>query len=90
MNADGSCANDILETITYSSDFDVYDIRNSSDDTFPLETYQAYLEDPSVMKAIGANIEYLECSDVVYSDFYTTGDRTSTQMINELQEVTSP
>ena len=90
MDADGSCTNDILEIIIYSSDFDVYDIRKGSDDTFPLETYQAYLEDPSVMKAIGANIAYLECSDVVYSDFYTTGDRASIQMISELQEVTSP
>lgn len=88
MNADGECYTDILETIAYSSDFNVYDLRNDGwDDTFPLETYQTYLEDPSIMKAIGANIDYLECSDVVYSDFYTTGDRTSIQLI---REVTSP
>jgi len=87
MNADSECYTDILETIAYSSDFNVYDLRNGWDDTFPLETYQTYLEDPSIMKAIGANIDYLECSDVVYSDFYTTGDRMSIQLI---REVTSP
>ena len=89
MDADSECSTDIIETIYYSSDFNLYDLRKGWDDTFPLEIYQTYLEDPSIMKAIGANREYLECSDVVYSDFYTTGDRTSIQMISELQEVTS-
>jgi len=90
MDAIGICDNNILGGVVDSSDFNVYDLRKGSGDTFPLETFQTYLRDPSVMTAIGANKKYQECSDVVNSDFYATGDSTSIQMVSELQGFTSP
>jgi carboxypeptidase D len=40
------------------SDFDVYDIREPSDDPHPPATYSTYLTTSSVVKAIGAQSTY--------------------------------
>lgn len=43
------------------------------------------------MKALGVdqNATYRECSLLVENNFNTTGDRTSTQIIGEVHDVTS-
>lgn len=55
-------------------DFDVYDIRQPSNDPYPPETYVDYLHQPSVTSAIGAKATYTECPNSVYNKFSNTGD----------------
>ena len=57
-----------------SYDFDVYDIREPSNDPYPPSTYQTWLQTASVMKAIGAKVKYTECANGPYNAFATTGD----------------
>jgi carboxypeptidase D len=60
----------------YYPDFDYYDIRAPSDDPFPPATYISYLNDPAVMKAIGANpdIVFTDCSEAIDVPFSADGD----------------
>lgn len=58
----------------YSEDFDYYDIRQPASSLFPPETYVAYLQDPTIQKAIGAKVRYEECSDAVHTPFSLNGD----------------
>jgi hypothetical protein len=59
---------------------DSYDIRqrgNDSTQLTPLDTYQAWLNDPAIMNAIGARGNYTECSTTNIPDqFDSTGDRS--------------
>lgn len=57
-----------------ADDFDVYDVRRSSDNPEPPSTYSDYLADDAVKKAIGARSEYSECANAASSKFSTTGD----------------
>jgi len=73
-NADNTCYNDIEGPLSEVADFDVYDIREPSNDPYPPETYTSYLANPSVTKAIGALATYTECPDAPYNKFSSTGD----------------
>jgi len=72
----------------YYPDFDYYDIRAPSDDPFPPATYIAYLNDPAIVKAIGANpsVVFTDCSDPADLPFATDGD-TARSFIPSLSSV---
>jgi len=72
--ADNICDDQIYANITSTTDFDVFDLRAPSNDPNPPSTYSTYLLQPAVMKAIGARVNYTECSDAVYQPFNTTAD----------------
>ena len=69
-----------------SYDFDVYDIRQPSNDPFPPKTYSTYLTDPSVVKAIGAKSKYQECPTGILQMFNNTGDN-SRPFLSQLSDV---
>lgn len=73
-NADNTCYNDIEGPLSELADFDVYDIREPSNDPYPPETYISYLQSSKVMTAIGAKSTYAECPDAPYEKFAGTGD----------------
>ena len=81
-SADNTCYNDIEGPLSETTsqggaaayDFDVYDIREPSNDPYPPETYSSYLLQPSVTSAIGAKATYTECPDAPYEKFASTGD----------------
>lgn len=54
-----------------------YDIRTSitTKDTYPPSDYMLYLAKPEVMKAIGAQQNYVNCSMDTNSLFYINGDK---------------
>jgi carboxypeptidase C (cathepsin A) len=76
VTADNTCYNDIEGPLSGVADFDVYDIREPSNDPYPPETYVSYLQSSSVMSAIGAKSTYAECPDAPYEKFANTGDGT--------------
>ena len=61
-------------------DRDIDDLRQSADapDPFPPEYYVAFLQNATVMRAIGAEVVYSECSDPVGDNFGRTGDDART------------
>ena len=73
-NADNACYNDIEGPLSQAANFDVYDIREPSNDPYPPETYVTYLQSSAVVKAIGAKSTYQECPNAPYNKFSTTGD----------------
>lgn len=73
-NAESTCYNDIEGPLSQIGDFDVYDIREPSNDPYPPETYVTYLQSSAVMTAIGAKSTYAECPDAPYEKFSNTGD----------------
>ena len=73
-SADNTCYNDIEGPLSEVADFDVYDIREPSNDPYPPETYVTYLQSSAVMSAIGAQSTYTECPDAPYEKFANTGD----------------
>jgi carboxypeptidase C (cathepsin A) len=73
-NAENVCYNEIEGAITQMADFDVYDVREPSQDPYPPSTYSTYLTESSVMKAIGAKQTYQECPNGPYDKFANTGD----------------
>ena len=73
-NADNTCYNDIEGPLSQAANFDVYDIREPSNDPYPPETYVTYLQSSAVVKAIGAKSIYQECPNAPYNKFSTTGD----------------
>ncbi|KAG8629467.1 hypothetical protein KVT40_003332 [Elsinoe batatas] len=73
-NAQNVCYNAIEGPLSSTGDFDVYDVREPSDDPYPPATYSSYLTNPSVVKAIGAQSTYQECPDGPYQKFSNTGD----------------
>lgn len=73
LNADNACY-EYVEGVVEAMDFDVYDIRQPSNDPYPPETYVAYLQRPDIMKAIGAQVTYGECPDDPYYLIANTGD----------------
>ena len=76
-SADNTCYNDIEGPLSSVGDFDVYDIREPSNDPYPPETYVTYLQSSEVMSAIGAQSTYSECPDAPYEKFTSTGDGMS-------------
>ena len=77
MNADNVCYGGIEGPLTTVADFDVYDVRAPSADPNPPQTYVSYLQDPAVVKAIGAQSKYQECPNAPYNKFAATGDGVS-------------
>lgn len=85
QNSDSTCYNDIEGPLSSSTsnggvalyDFDVYDIREPSQDPYPPSTYKTYLTTASVVKAIGAKSTYQECPTAQYNKFSSTGDSKS-------------
>jgi carboxypeptidase C (cathepsin A) len=73
-NADNTCYNDIESPLSEVANFDVYDIREPSNDPYPPETYVSYLQSSAVMSAIGAQSTYAECPDAPYEKFASSGD----------------
>ncbi|KAA8568289.1 hypothetical protein EYC84_007325 [Monilinia fructicola] len=73
VKADDTCYNDIEGPLS-NGNFDVYDIREPSNDPYPPETYATYLQSAAVVKAIGAKSTYQECPDAPYEKFAATGD----------------
>lgn len=72
-NAETACYNAIEGPLS-EGDFDVYDIREPSNDAYPPETYVSYLQSSAVVKAIGAKSTYQECPNAPYQKFSSTGD----------------
>ncbi|KAM0205557.1 hypothetical protein ACHAQI_009117 [Fusarium lateritium] len=85
-NADDVCSSAIESPLEQLADFDVYDIRASSDDAFPPATYATYLQTSAVMKAIGAQTTYGECPNAPYNKFIASGDR-GRSFLHTLSEV---
>ncbi|KAI9847248.1 MAG: hypothetical protein M1838_000962 [Thelocarpon superellum] len=79
-NAQQTCYSEIEGALTQVGDFDVYDVRAPSNDPNPPETYSSYLSSSSVMKAIGAQSSYTECSNPVGNQFSETGDNSRTYL----------
>ncbi|KAJ9194454.1 hypothetical protein DTO164E3_7339 [Paecilomyces variotii] len=79
-NASTTCGSEIEQRIIDSADFDVYDVRQPSNDPYPPATYSSYLQKADVVKAIGAKTAYQECSYAVSSDFQGTGDASRTYL----------
>lgn len=75
-DADNACYQYIEGPLSEVADFDVYDIREPSNDPYPPETYVSYLQSSAVMSAIGAQSTYAECPDSPYEKFANTGDGT--------------
>lgn len=85
-SAQTTCYNGIEGPLTQIGDFDVYDIREPSNDPYPPATYSAYLSQASVQAAIGAKQQYQECPDAAYNKFSTTGD-DSRSTLSQLSSV---
>jgi carboxypeptidase D len=77
QNADSVCYDNIEGPISNSDDWDVYDIREPSNDPYPPSTYSTYLSKSAVVKAIGAQTSYQECPNAPYNKFASTGDSKS-------------
>lgn len=77
-NADESCYENVEGLVESGPpdypDFDVYDIREPSDDPYPPEIYVSYLQRTDIMDAIGAQVTYEECPDAPYYKIADTGD----------------
>ena len=74
VQASNACYNGIEGPISGGANFDVYDVRQGSNDPYPPETYATYLQSASVRQAIGAQTTYQECPNGPYSKFSSTGD----------------
>jgi carboxypeptidase C (cathepsin A) len=72
-NAENTCYDGIEGPIS-EGNFDVYDVREPSNDPYPPETYATYLTQSSVVSAIGAKTTYQECPNAPYNKFSSTGD----------------
>ncbi|KAG8874769.1 hypothetical protein FRB98_008234 [Tulasnella sp. 332] len=88
-NAAGGSNNACHDAFQFCSNFvygpslgnrDPYDIRSAFPDPLPPSEYNSYLQQPSVQKAIGAEVKYAECSGPVFDNFVVEGDFTRTQL----------
>ena len=87
-NAQTTCYNEIEGPLSQSADFDVYDIREPSNDPFPPKTYATYLQTAPIQQKIGAKVKYQECPEAPYDKFSTTGD-DSRSTLPQLSNVVS-
>jgi carboxypeptidase C (cathepsin A) len=62
----------------------VYDLSQNTLDPFPGFHYVEYLNTPSVQAAIGAQVNYTQTSDTVFSSFRGTGDHVLGGQIEDL------
>ena len=71
-----------MEYGAYYPNFDAYDMRQTGDGPyFPTASEIAYLQDPKVMKAIGARVTYEECPIGPSYAFYYTADCASPPLL---------
>lgn len=93
-NSDNTCYNGIEGPLSTSQanggaasyDFDVYDIRQPSNDPYPPKTYSSYISSSSIMTKIGAQSQYQECANDPYNKFASVGDN-SRAFIPQLSDV---
>lgn len=81
-NAEITC-NSILGTYV-AAGYDPYDIRQKYPTPDPPAAYQEYLNYPSVLQAIGAQVNYTENSPYVLDGFVATGDSIRGGLTNDL------
>ncbi|KAI3394111.1 hypothetical protein diail_3235 [Diaporthe ilicicola] len=76
LSGDDTCRSAVESPIENANDFNVYDVLqpSSAQSTDPPETYVNYLQSSSVMKAIGAQTTYGECSDTAGDKMVSSGD----------------
>ncbi|KAK5723631.1 hypothetical protein LTR15_005330 [Elasticomyces elasticus] len=67
-----------------SAGYDPYDIRQMLPSPDPPAAYQEYLNNASVLAAIGAQVNYTESSPYVQTGFITTGDTIRGGQIEDL------
>lgn len=75
-SAQNTCYNGIEGPLSQAADFDVYDVREPSDDPYPPKAYSAYLQRSDIQQAIGAKQQYQECPEGPYDKFSATGDNS--------------
>lgn len=68
----------------YSKGRSVYDISQSTLNPSPNSHYLEYLNTPSVQAAIGAQVNYTQSSDAVFSSFANTGDYVRGGQVEDL------
>ncbi|KAH8658852.1 Alpha/Beta hydrolase protein [Tricladium varicosporioides] len=73
-SADNFCANLVENIYDIYLGRDEYDMRELTPDPFPYSYYNAYLNSPTVQKAIGAYQNFSTSSNAVYTAFTATGD----------------
>ncbi|CAG8499195.1 5536_t:CDS:2 [Cetraspora pellucida] len=74
-NADDHCFDKFFLPFAENLNCSIYDVRASLYDKLePPEDYINYLNLSAVMKAIGANTNYVECSEDAYMSFTNTAD----------------
>jgi carboxypeptidase C (cathepsin A) len=76
-HAQSVCQNYIEGPISNTGDFDVYDVREPSNDPYPPATYSTWINTDAVKNAIGAKTDYQQCGDASYNQFSSTGDSKS-------------
>ncbi|KAE8419903.1 Alpha/Beta hydrolase protein [Aspergillus pseudocaelatus] len=75
QNAGSVCGETVEDPIMQAGgDFNVYDVREPSNDPNPPGTYSKYITRPDIMKAIGARSDYQECANAPGRKFGATGD----------------
>lgn len=85
-NAQNVCYRYIEGDITNQADFDVYDVREPSNDPYPPGNYESYLQRSDIRSAIGAKQQFEMCSNDPYEAMASTGDN-SRSFLNTLSQV---
>ena len=93
-NGDVDATNELCETAQYicanitasyyAAGYDPYDIRQQLPSPDPPGAYQEYLNNGSVLAAIGARVNYTESSPYVQAGFISTGDTIRGGQIEDL------
>lgn len=73
-----------ISTAYYSSGHSPYDIRRIMPSPDPPAAYQEYLNNASVLAAIGARVNYTESSPYVQKAFISTGDTIRGGLVRDL------
>jgi len=74
--ADTFCVNNVF--VPAIGDLDPDDLRQNSSALFPPEFYVDFLQQASIQKKIGAEVQYQECPDAPFLLFNNTGDDART------------
>nr|POE78434.1 carboxypeptidase s1 [Quercus suber] len=88
-NAESTCYRYIEGSIINAQDFDVYDVREPSNDPYPPTAYVNYINSASIRSKIGAKVSYSECSDAVFNNFENFGDDSRSTLSTMLGDVKS-
>ncbi|EME45168.1 hypothetical protein DOTSEDRAFT_23237 [Dothistroma septosporum NZE10] len=81
-SAQFTCNN--LTVLAVAAGYNIYDIRQKLPSPDPSAAYQQYLNQASVLEAIGARVNYTESSPYVQQGFISTGDTIRGGMIEDL------